>query len=564
MATYTRTTHTVRCKSADGRFFADVEILDAVALLLPNGYEISYKLTAASPTIIDATGDGNGKDAGTQATRLSHMKRLTGIAEPAQFFDAEICYAFTVTGPNNTQHGIWCPPTVAKGAITDNTGSGLGVPVSAGSTTRAQHVVKLTQQLGGGQQNTASYTLALLTDVVAFEGPPPFGMPYVDETNPDGPADLPELDQSLPLWGEQHGLRFVNPSTVINGALVPSAKCNDTTIYVTDPQTGERVPPDNKDPNVYIFFPVGTGGPFLGAGQAIDMGPIWWLRQVGVNVNVWYWFISPVQQPKAWSYFGEPPEGASPKWGYRGWTLLPDFPVSWILSVNYPLVPIGTYGAPNIETAASGTISGGSITVNWYGLGIPDGTFAVSTLLTYYMPYGAFDLLGPSSAEYLAAATAAGRASAYTDYGGPTPNIWELTGISQPPLVNPDKPWSAITNPHKSPTLVQAQQVCETFVTKWNAVANAVNSVMSSAGGDSVAPWPLVPPPGWDWAKPYGGDTVGTAFMFNNGWVPGVLPNTVSPSTLPTIATGQLDPATWNNEPALSGNPPWLWATGIP
>ena len=106
----TRTTHTVRCRSANNQFFADVEVLDGIALTLPNGAQISYSLKAANPFITDKTGDGNGTgDTVASSTRSSHMQRYTGIANPSMCFDAEVCDAFTVTGPNNTQFLVSCP-----------------------------------------------------------------------------------------------------------------------------------------------------------------------------------------------------------------------------------------------------------------------------------------------------------------------------------------------------------------------------------------------------------------------------------------------------------------------
>ena len=390
----------------------------------------------------------------------------------------------------------------------------------------------------------------------------------------------------------------------MTGALAPSITTNDTTKYVTDPVTGLQVPPDNTDPNIYIYWPgIGnlvngavmgaapsgtpTAGPFLGAGQAVDMGPIWWIRQVGSNVNVWYWYINPVQTPKAWSYFGSSGGGgAGGSWGYRGFTWLPDFPVIWILAINNPLRSMGPYGADTLEQAAGGYITNGVLSVNWAGLGLPDGGWSVNTteqqvgeigvglpileytIYQYYMPYGAFDLVQGTSAEILAYASLNGiNTSSYTDYGGPGPNIWELTGLPQPPLVNLGMSWDPNKNPHQQPSTDLAQQVVASFISKWNKVADAINSAMAATGGDMVAGWPFVPPPGWSWSRPYGGDTVGTAQMFSNGWVPAVLPQITVPAYIPTLAAGQLDNSLWNNQIVLDTNgtsPPVLWATGQP
>ena len=183
----TRSTHTVRCRSANNQFFVDVEVLDGLSLTLPNGVQISYSLQAANPFITDKTGDGNGTGGtGASSTRSSHMQRYTGIANPKMCFDAEVCDAFTVTGPNNTQFLVRCPtpwwaapgsmppPQIASGPlplVADNTGSGLATSPNLDQATRAQHVVKLTKQLVNGQQVSSNYLLVYLTDALAYQGP---------------------------------------------------------------------------------------------------------------------------------------------------------------------------------------------------------------------------------------------------------------------------------------------------------------------------------------------------------------------------------------------------------
>lgn len=615
---YTRTTRTVRVESADGRFYADVEILMAISWRLPNEFEISYNIVApVDPIIVDGTGSGNKKDGSSASTRSSHMQRVRGKSNtPAasQFFDIEVCDAFTITGPNATEHVVNCPVAKAVSNVVDDVGAGLGNTPPPDTQTRCQHVVKYTQQISGATQapfdNPTAYAYGLITDCMTFDGPA-YGMPYVTVSAGNTDWDLPTPDIDIvPIWHEVYGLVFDSPDRVLHGALQPNALCNDLTHYVTDPHnpSGPLVPPppDPKvDLNIYVYWPgigneVGgaaptgtpTGGPFLGPATAapstagyngIDMGPIWWIRQIGTNVNVWFWYVSPVQTPLAWSFFAEPPEAASPKWGYRGFTLLPSFPVAWQVSANYPIVPMGDIGAPDLETAAAGIqpTGGSGITVFWGGVGLPDGGWGVSTvkattgeylgaglpflsftLINYYMPYGAFDLTAPTSAERLLAGLDT------SAYGGPTPNIWQVTGMTdqQPPCVNPNMPFSA-TNPHQQPSLALAEEVCTVFMTKWNVVANALNSAMGTEGTQvsAVTGWPFVPPPGWDWGVPYGGDSVGTAQMFSNGWVPAILPLLTVPATIPTIAIGQLDSTVWNlNDVLTKGTPPVLWTTGAP
>lgn len=651
MTDYTRSTRTVRIKSTDTKFFADVEILMSVAFKLPNGFEICYNITAPTmPLIVDDTKDGNQKAGDRTTTRSSHMQRLTGLTKAldpvtgkvvdnsAQFIDVEVLDSFTMTGPNNTEHVINCPPADATEQIVDGVDAGLDgfwgydpstagssqltlVPGSAGDQTRCGHAVRYTQQITGATKAPfdlpSNCAYGIITDCMTFDGPiDSDGMPYVSEAAPSTADDLSVDDESTPQWGHLYGMTFDSPDQVIHGALQPDAACIDLTEYVIDPDTGQQVPPPPDpavDLNIYVYWPgvgnavggappvgTATAGPWLGGGfggdqetsasppPAIDMGPLWWIRQLSAAQNVWFWYLSPVQQPLAVSFFGAPPEGIIPTWGFRGFTLLPSFPVAWILSENFPIIPMGTYGAPDLETAAGGytAIGGdGSITVNWAGVGYPDGGWGVNTefddvealvnagtggfLSTYYMPYGALDMLGPTSAELIAKLRATGgRVESYTDFAGPPPNIWELVGLKQPPLQDPTKVWDPNTNPHGQPSIALAKQCAQTFALKWNEVATAHNNQIKAAfvTGGTPTDFPFVPPPAWSWAKPYGGNTVPTAMMFSNGWIPTpAVPEETVPMTLPTIAVGQLNPSVWDVSPTIkNGTPPVLRATGLP
>lgn len=619
---YSRATHTVRVKSADERFYADVEVLDAISLTLPNNFQIAYKISKPNvnaPNITDNTGDGNGEPGKESSTRASHMMRVTSTANPAMFFDVEVCDAFTITGPNNADFCIACQTPNPKSvvAITDTTGSGLAVGATNGST-KAQHAVKLLRQVGSGtpglanQQIATDYTLTLLTDAFVEQGPlQTLGMPWLIPTADfGGPGDPPGYtDWNSGPWYDMHVLQFYNYDTVLNGALSPGANTLDLTQYVTDPGTGQQVPPPNTDPNVYVYFPDNTGGPFLGATPytasglpgnqasmsipAIDMGPIWWIRALGAVDNVWFWYLSPVQQPLDLSYFR--PGGPEPVfaylggWGYSGFTALPYFSVTYIVEVNYSFIPLGTYGADNLATAALDQDG-----LSWMGVGTPDGGWGVAntavtgvgdvgafglpsfivTLDPYYTPYGAFDLTAPTAAELLKYATKFGLEKAYTNYGGPMPNVWELTGIQQPGLTNTTPPpgsppgtpppdWDPTTNPHQQPGLALAKQVCQKFADNWNAVANAIQNLFGNVNSETGLVGTLIPPPGWNWAKPYGGSTVATAQQFSNGWiVPAVMELC---ETVPTIAVGQLDPSVWDVSPVVNnGTQPVTWASETP
>jgi hypothetical protein len=178
------------------------------------------------------------------------------------------------------------------------------------------------------------------------------------------------------------------------------------------------------------------------------------------------------------------------------------------------------------------------------------------TAYSYYMPFGAFDLTGPTRKDQLALCSAFHiDPSFFTDYGGPPANVWELTGIQQPPLFDPKKIWNPDTNPHRQPSKALAKQVMEKFRDNWNATANSLNAC-APAGGAGMDGYPNTPPPTWNWALPYGGDTVATAQMFANGWVPAVISMVTVPITVPTIGVGQLDPKIWDVSPVLDASNP--------
>jgi hypothetical protein len=195
--------------------------------------------------------------------------------------------------------------------------------------------------------------------------------------------------------------------------------------------------------------------------------------------------------------------------------------------------------------------------------GAPEAPDVLFTSYEYYMPYGAIDFLGPTTAELLEATGAKG--AGYTNYGGPPPNIWELTGLEQPPLQDPGKVWHPVNNPHGEPSIAQAKECAQTFALKWNAVANTHNDIVRACDQTTgIADYPCVPPAGWQWARPYGGNTVPTAMMFSNGWVPAVIQEVTLPATIPTIAVDQLDGSMWDLSKVISdGTPPWPFGSEL-
>lgn len=584
-----RVTKQVRIFNPNNRqSWVDIEILCGFTTLGTDGQEhwFVFGPDSGAADIYDTTGDYGTKNIG-QPCRISHIERVVSTQSQTQCLDVEVLDVLSFLSSDGQEFGVAfnfgtlgvCADKAANDSSAAVIGyQSLGAAGSIGS--RVTHTCNICE------------TTAPVTDS--------YGVAGLSINTDDQPNDssvtltknfttIIKTDSVMVLEGDGTEQHIAFPYNTNN---------YDATAWTTDAQ-GNKSPPENADTNPYIVWPENSQSPYVGQDPdhttrsavtgPINQGPLWWIKRINNGANVWFWAISPVQQPLAFGYFagGGPGGGPGLSWGYRGFELLPYFPVIWILSENYPLVNMGTIGAPNIETAAAGyTVVGGdgSTTLSWFGVGYPDGGWGVSTAVTtnggylgaglpfltytftnYYMPFGAFDLTGPTSAELLAVAQQAGDASKYTNFGGPPPNIWELTGIAQPPLQHPGDLWNASANPHLQPSLALAQQVVAAFANNWNVCAGAINTAMASFSGGQWPPWTTANPPGWHWALPYGGNTVPTAQQFSNGFVPAVLPEDTTPATVATITVGQLDSSVWNVEPVVkSGSPPVLWSTGAP
>jgi hypothetical protein len=252
---FTRKSHQVRVKHpSTPEIWADVEVLDAVALRLPNGKEVLYQVPAAVAVacIRDDTGDGQARGQPQGCSRVSHMVRLTNPDDESQFFDVEVLDAFALRGPNGEEIALLMPEDGAREAIVDDTGSGVGIPASA-NTTRVLRAVKIAE-LVDGPGSTASD----------------------DPAYPSG-----EITDNFALSLRTEALAMRGPNGAESVLLIPAAgsDANDTTSYTFDDQ-GNKVPPDNSDPNVYVYFPEDSAGPWLGAGAPIKQGPLWWIKRL--------------------------------------------------------------------------------------------------------------------------------------------------------------------------------------------------------------------------------------------------------------------------------------------
>jgi hypothetical protein len=549
----TRVVHSVRCRNPNNKqIWVDVEVLDAVVVYDAGTQTEKLLLTSniVTPCIIDKTGAGNGKGGdGSQPgyTRLSHMVHVTSPTDSTQSFYVEVLDALNLQPPYNDdpsgppasepenyenaggqadsgQYGgpdicLIQPSSQQTTLVVDNIGLGLQSTQPLTEATRAAHAVCVTSDGNTDDKTTDP------TDTI-----PPQKHPWVGTIRTDG-------------------VNFQLPGGNNICVLVPDqdADRDDQTRYTMDPDTGEmNVPPDNTDPNIYIGYPeTGSNGVNVHIPKempgGISQGILWWIKRIRSPPNPWYWYCLE-QDYLAFSFFGSPPESASPKWGYRGFQLFNFFPVIWILSENNPLHPMGSFGSPSLVVCAEEG--------DWLTSGsIPSANFGVPGGGTFG-PFGVLPFVDPPLANSL------------FDQG--VPNIWQMCGVSQPPLANPTKPWNRKNNPYEWPSINLGKQVAQLWEDNWNSVANGVNDAIA---GLTDVPWYIGnPPPGWEWSFkwqwPHGpaGYPYATWNAFQNGITAGEIgadgamnlpPETFVPANVMLMAVDQLDQQDWNTYPSL-------------
>lgn len=603
----TRVTHTVRCRSkTNPTLFIDITVLDILALVRPGGAELAHSHTPKLPgntlviCIIDATGDGNAIGDPSSCSRLSHMERFTSQTDPSQFVDLEILDAFVLHPPDISDPEVFegddsthendngyidsgqyggaeiafiHPASKANYIIIDNTGLGLSIE-GGPDATRGCHINLVTDQ-GNTDDKTANATAI-----------PPVGQAYVATVKTDAINFVAPNNNNVCL---------VSPPSTIEDI--------DSTQYVTDPYTGEtNAPPDNTDPNIYAYFPENSAGANLGTtpissqtnkAAPPSLGLFWWIKKISSAPQPWYWYATP-QTYLAFSAFFL--DGASPccrQYSYRGFQLLNFFPVDYGLGANYPLVPMGSFGSPSLDLCARTGNWGSSdlrAFANYPGVGFgPGGP---------YGPFGVLPMVDPPCKT--------------PQYGAITfpylPNIWQLTGLTQPNLTHPSLPWDAVNNPYLFPSSDLAERAAVAFMNNWNSVANACNRIETTwvpcglYGCDGAHPvaGPALgnPPAGWNWAIPFPRDGIhfygpidtglpffGTTLAFQNAIPPGLGANTTAPGAITidvyspvnifTMRVGgahanlatqdYLDPKIWNTSPSIvpagdAANPPMLYA----
>lgn len=531
-----RVVHRVRCrKKNDGRIWADVKVVDAFTVVGPNGREflITAKAKDADPCIIDKTGGNNGKGLPTDCSRLSHMEAVSADGDSKQAMYVEKLDAISLlapvlhtpdgTGAVNDEvdprgglseagmydgaYTIFWPDGKATKFIVDKTGLNLGEG-SGATASRSGHISLVTEK-----GNTDDKTDGVGTDADSVP-PKKFGWLAAVKTDAIN-CIVPGGDNVTML------IQAANQTEL------------DTTVGTTDPFTHEPCPPDNKDPNIYVAFPEDANG--ASVKKKIDQGPLWWIERISPTFRPWFWFAT-FNVPQAFSFFGSPGDLGS--WPWRGFVLWNFFPVIWILSRNNGLQPMGTFGSSSLELCAEKG--------NWdLTYQVPSSTFqgdertkTAADAFTFG-PFGGLPMTSPSFAPPLNLVR---------------PNIWQLTGLGQPPLKDPSKPWNAFTNPHPPPTPAVAELCANTFKAKWNAVANGHNNhIQSWVGSGGPRDGYGTAPPGWSWAVPYFDAIIpANRQAFQNGIPIGIsnsgIPLVVyAPATSWTLDIGQLDPKIWDD-----------------
>lgn len=598
----TRLVHRVRCRhKTNKQIWADVKVVDAVLITTPSGTHVlmDVRPKKAKVCIVDKVADGrNAKGSANDCTRLSHMELVTSATDSKQQMYIETLDAVTLAAPkfedalpkhgqpdtNKPAHksrdatfGIGhymmaIPKHKSHPAIVDKTGLALSSG-SVNNSTRVGHVNLVTEK-----GNTDDHT---------------------DEADA-----VPPLKQAWIATVKTDAVSFGLPGGTDMLLSLPKKTQEeiDVTHMTTDPLTHEPCPPDNTDPHVYVDFPddaIGCNIKIPADGHRIDQGPLWWIEKISGGFQPWFWFAQ-VQSPLAFSYFGSP--GRLGSWGYRGFVLWNYYPVIWILSVNNPLIPMGSFGSPTLDLCArEGNWDFGHPPVPYGPVHVParpiGGIFPFSALSFVggiftesagkYGPFGHLQMTHPPLGNFPDAVPYGNSLGGNTGsqiYSG-IPNIWQLCAQGQPPRVDPTKPWNPFTNPIIPPPAADAENVAKDFAAKWNSAANGHNGFITAYVGTGKLPGGTYStPPGWSWNMgyydPFLPTSAGLAYYgaFRSG-IPVACATSAGiplvdfiPATAWTMDVGQLDPATWNvGHLELYNNPinwflplvvpPLLWPT---
>lgn len=558
---FSRRTHIVRIGKAPDPYL-DIEVLDAISFRTEQGKAMVLNFSAdkVKPYIVDDTGGGNAKNT-LNATRRSHMKRITSPTDASQFFDIEVIDAISFRDENNKEW-ILDLKVVRPYNTTDGvTGSSMG---GGSNYTRRVHTEKI---YSDQNDETSDHMTVIRCDDMAFRTVRGEELIVKMPSRDDGSTDMDGLGRA---------------STY-------------TTPEDYEPGSTAVVPPANHDPNRYASFPKGSKGALTGK-EEVAMGPLWWPRATNTKAGPW-WVWTPRFQPVQWSLQFHVGSIGDPYTAIHGFGFGEGLP---FLTNYYPPPAVVTWHRlPEIGHAwvdpYPDPFAGQFLPVEGY-LSIDDAADAGDIVK--------FNFKEPPTTREL--------------YAGPyvptvwQPNAWQLTGFAKEQPYHWDRTDPA--NPKKvwdEPIASLARKVAKTYEQMWNATSNAYNSGEAANDGyahDVFVNWwagtPEASPPysvsldpqflpvtaDWAWdvdivdgptgaPETIGAQTIQNAgdfyggldysawfggHVFVNGGDYGYRMNRFHPAFATPIGVGQLDPKIWDTtgdapkrrKPPKFGDPP--------
>ena len=443
---FTRRTHIVRVTpKGNPNIYVDFEVLDAIAFRRKNGEEMVLSVDASKvvPYIKDATGDNNAKSpSAKQATRRSHMKRITSSSDSTQFLDIEVLDAIAFRDQRGEQWILNNPGDDGSLSVY-NTTTGQG---SKNTATRRVHLEKV---YSDPTDNTSSYMLVERVDMMSFR-------------NVRGEELIVEMPSSDDGTAPGRAETFMTPANY-------------------DPANSSIVPPNNSDPEIYCYIPPDSKGVTTGTDSdnntVVSCGPLWWPRGINKKSGPWYWYI-PTQVTMTYSitftknqyvWTGDP---SSSSWAGvpATWTLVyaPGFFFINAEGENV-FVPYKPWGWASLDAAILG---GGVVGEDWGLVDFDD------TRIDDNQPNGlnATPCIPGVSGD---------------------PDIWQVTGIKAPDLIKPTPP--AIKWFPGPISAALAKKVALAWLDQWTATSTNFNSSRAAVAGVYTPEYEYITwPPGVD------------------------------------------------------------------
>lgn len=296
MAGFSRKTHIVRVSMDDPptpageqpSSYVDIEVIDAISFRDARGEEMVFDMAAASalPYIVDNAGGGHGASP-DNATRRSHMKRLTSTDDPTVQIDVEVIDVVAFRGKNGEEWILDMSGTADDPKVFD-------VTTGAGGTTatRRVHDEKISSDLT--DPNPTSYLNVERSDSIAFRTVFGHEMIVLCPSNDDPLSSSPRAATVTTPQG-------YNPQDTSDNAVIPPS------------------PVKAGDKSVYLARVTGSSD-FMTNAAKLQQGPFWWVRSVspggqwlvltisaGANSNS----TTPPGFPEVTFDFGDNPDTAS-------------------------------------------------------------------------------------------------------------------------------------------------------------------------------------------------------------------------------------------------------------